>query len=112
MTLRTQRVHRLLYSRETLHKHLSGGSIIATLGGKGRATTSCGDLVSFSVNQCSASFVYFKLGGGGNGHLQCLRDDVDFAGGVLEFRDVFRVVLEMNQPSFILSGEMRLYSRI
>ena len=69
---------------------LSFECFIVTLGSEGPTTTHCGDLVGFLVSESSTSFVYVQLVGGGDGRLEGLPDDADFAGGVLEFRDIFQ----------------------
>ena len=54
-------------------------------------------LVLRSARAARPSYTSSWLVGGGDGHLQGLRDDVDLAGGVLEIRDIFRVVFKVDK---------------
>ena len=74
---------------------LSFECLVASLGGL--SATVSGDLVGFLVSKSSTSFVYVELVGGSDGCLQGLRNDIDFAGGILEFRDIFSVMFKMYQ---------------
>ena len=71
--------------------------LVTSLGSKGLTTTGSGGLVGFSVSKSSTSFVYIELVGGGDGCLQGLRDDVDFAGGIFEFGDILSVMFKIDQ---------------